>query len=351
MQGCCRFIKISPMRILLLLSASLFLHQLTHASTKDTTIYYNLPDSIKAVQFLAEVKFQNIQIKKSLSAGISVNGIAISFSDVKAKRGIYIRIHDFSRVLSLGINVNKLKYGGAYFDYHWKEDQSYKLMIATAFDSASKLTIFSAYMFFPDENKWKFIASYKLPFYDQYIKVPATFIKTDKKTTGNFIVSEVWCQRQNGSWKNLKEENQPSPVINLMGHIDSVAQRQADIKIINDAIAAGKTDATKYEQGVYYSVMNEGTGRQVLLSDTVTVFYKGYLFSDNSIFDQTKDKPATFPLNRLIKGWQIGVPLCKVGGKIKLVIPSDLAYSIRTRSAKIPPNSILVFEIEVVDAK
>jgi FKBP-type peptidyl-prolyl cis-trans isomerase len=53
----------------------------------------------------------------------------------------------------------------------------------------------------------------------------------------------------------------------------------------------------------------------------------------------------------LIRGWQIGVPLCKVGGKIRLVIPSNLAYSIRTRAAKIPPNSILVFEIEVVDAK
>ena len=67
--------------------------------------------------------------------------------------------------------------------------------------------------------------------------------------------------------------------------------------------------------------------------------------------DQSKEKPAIFPLKRLIKGWQIGVPLLKVGGKIKLVVPSDLAYSIRTRSAKIPPNSILEFEIEVLDAK
>ncbi len=339
------------MRTLLLLCASLFLHQFAKAGTKDTTINYNLPDSVKAVQFMAEVKFQNLQIKKSLSAGISVNGAHISFSDVKGKRGIYIRTHDLSRVLSLGINVKKLKYAGAYFDDHWKEDNPYKLMVAMASDSASKITIYSAYIFLPDENKWKFLVSYKHPFYDQYIKQPSTFIRTDKKSTGNFIVSEVWCQRQNGSWKNLKEENQPAPVINLMGHIDSVQQRQTDIKIINDAIAAGKTDVTKNEQGVYYSIIKEGNGRQVLLTDTVTVFYKGYLFSDESIFDQTKDKPASFPLNRLIKGWQIGVPLCKVGGKIKLVIPSDIAYSIRTRSAKIPPNSILVFEIEVLNAK
>ena len=98
-------------------------------------------------------------------------------------------------------------------------------------------------------------------------------------------------------------------------------------------------------------MIKEGTGRQVSLNDTVTVFYKGYLLKDKSVFDETKDKPAIFPLKRLIMGWQIGVPLCKVGGKIKIIIPSSLAYSIRTRAAKIPPNSILVFEVEVVEAK
>ena len=97
--------------------------------------------------------------------------------------------------------------------------------------------------------------------------------------------------------------------------------------------------------------MKEGTGKQVSVNDTVVAYYKGYLFNDGLVFDQTKDKPATFSLKRLIRGWQIGLPLCNVGGKIKLVIPSDLAYSIRTRAAKIPPNSILVFEIEVVEVK
>ena len=69
------------------------------------------------------------------------------------------------------------------------------------------------------------------------------------------------------------------------------------------------------------------------------------------MFDQTKDKPAIFPLKRLIKGWQIGLTMCKVGGKIRLIIPSAIAYSIRSRSSKIPPNSVLVFDIEVLSAK
>jgi FKBP-type peptidyl-prolyl cis-trans isomerase len=96
--------------------------------------------------------------------------------------------------------------------------------------------------------------------------------------------------------------------------------------------------------------MNEGTGKQVSATDTVQVNYKGYLFSDGTVFDQTTGTPRKFPLGRLIVGWQIGIPLLKTGGKIKLVIPSHLAYSIRTRSPKIPPNSTLVFEIEVVEA-
>ncbi|MBA4197680.1 MAG: hypothetical protein C0459_09020 [Chitinophaga sp.] len=52
-----------------------------------------------------------------------------------------------------------------------------------------------------------------------------------------------------------------------------------------------------------------------------------------------------------MKGWQIGLPLCKVGGTIRLIIPSALAYSIRSRSKAIPPNSILVFDIEVLGVK
>ena len=164
-------------------------------------------------------------------------------------------------------------------------------------------------------------------------------------------VGQVWVQRSNGSWKNMKNETLPNPTINLFGHIDSVQQRQIDKKIIDDALASGKTDAKDISEGVYYKMIKEGTGRQVSVNDTVTAFYKVTLFNDTSIIDQAKDKPAVFPLKRLIRGWQIGVPLCKVGGKIKLVIPSDLAYSIRTRSAKIPPNSILEFEIEVLEAK
>ena len=66
--------------------------------------------------------------------------------------------------------------------------------------------------------------------------------------------------------------------------------------------------------------------------------------------DETKEKIVVFPLKRLIKGWQIGLPFCKQGGKIRLIIPSSLAYSIRNLGI-ITPNSILVFDVEVVEIK
>jgi FKBP-type peptidyl-prolyl cis-trans isomerase len=89
----------------------------------------------------------------------------------------------------------------------------------------------------------------------------------------------------------------------------------------------------------------------VSLTDTVTVFYKGTLLGDGSIFDQTKEKPAVFPLQRLIRGWQLAVPMSRVGGTVRIIIPSGQAYGIRARSNAIPPNSVLVFDVEVVGTK
>lgn len=191
------------------------------------------------------------------------------------------------------------------------------------------------------------------------LKQPAVFYSVVKKSPLQININEAWCQRNNGSWKNLTPNNPALPVVNLYSQIDSLEQLNRDKRLMElyrlSSTRFDKDDpdslAYKEYNNIYYVIMKEGTGRQVSVNDTVTVFYKGSLLSDNSVFDQTKDKPATFPLKRLIMGWQIGVPLCKVGGKIRIIIPSNLAYSIRTRAAKIPPNSILVFEVEVIDAK
>ena len=79
----------------------------------------------------------------------------------------------------------------------------------------------------------------------------------------------------------------------------------------------------------------------------VQVNYVGKLI-DGTVFDESKGKPAEFRVDGVIKGWTEILQLMKPGGKVKVVIPSDLAYGARYAGEKIPPFSTLVFEIELV---
>ena len=320
------------------------------ANSKDSLIYYQLPDSVKAVSFLAEVSVGTITTKKEVFAGIKTDVVKLSLESDKKEREIVFEFPSSATVMANGLGV-KAEKGELSWNYNWMENENYKLLIATAIDSAENFALYSGYIFLPKEKKWKLIGTCKILGQWNTLKQPATFRSQIKNNSLQLNIHEAWCQRNNGSWKNLLEKNLSFPVVNLFSHVDSLTQLEIDKKFIADAIAENKTDAKNNHNGIYYAILKEGTGRQVSVIDTVTVFYKGYLLNDNSVFSETKDKPASFPLKGLIVGWQIGVPLCKVGGKIKIIIPSNLGYSIRTRSAKIPPNSVLVFEIEVLDAK
>jgi len=322
------------------------------AYNKDSLIYYSLPDSVKAVSFMAEVNVQAYNKKKFCSAGIKTDAVSLTLRNNNGKRGIYFTskasLNNISQGLNTGFDRKDLL---VIFHYDWQINETYRLLISQATDSAGNFSLYSGYIFLPKENKWKFIGIARIEKKWSTIQQPAFFYQNGEKQNISVTANQVWCQRQNGSWKNMLQNDFKPPVVNLYSHLDSLAQLEIDKKFITSTIAENKTDAKSVHDGVYYTILKEGNGRQVSVNDTVTVFYKGYLLSDSSVFSETKDKPATFPLKGLIVGWQIGVPLCKVGGKIKIIIPSNLGYSIRTRSAKIPPNSILVFEIEVVDAK
>ena len=94
----------------------------------------------------------------------------------------------------------------------------------------------------------------------------------------------------------------------------------------------------------------EGDGETVPENATITAHYTGALCADGTIFQSSHDfgKPVTFGLNQVIAGWTQGVPGMKVGGTRRLVIPSALAYGSARAAANIPPNSDLVFDIELV---
>lgn len=93
-----------------------------------------------------------------------------------------------------------------------------------------------------------------------------------------------------------------------------------------------------------------GTGDAVSPNATITAHYTGALVHDGTIFQSSKDfgSPATFGLNQVIAGWTKGVPGMKVGGIRRLIIPAEMAYGAQSPAPNIPPNSDLVFDIELV---
>ncbi|MCE1199545.1 MAG: FKBP-type peptidyl-prolyl cis-trans isomerase [Marinilabiliales bacterium] len=108
--------------------------------------------------------------------------------------------------------------------------------------------------------------------------------------------------------------------------------------------------ATKDPSGLYYIMTVTGTGTSPTATSTVEVTYKGSLVN-GTVFDQTASgKTFTYALSGLIKGWQIGIPLMKEGGKALFFIPSGLAYG-KQDLGVIPANSVLIFEIELIDVK
>lgn len=103
------------------------------------------------------------------------------------------------------------------------------------------------------------------------------------------------------------------------------------------------------ENGLVIEELRLGEGAEAKPGATVTINYHGTLKDGGTMFDTTRGKqPSTFPLNRLIKGWQQGVPGMKPGGIRRLTIPFALAYGEAGRPPVIPPKSDLVFIIELI---
>ena len=95
-----------------------------------------------------------------------------------------------------------------------------------------------------------------------------------------------------------------------------------------------------------------GTGKTVKAGQTVTVNYVGVLYKNGKEFDSSwsRNQPATFPLKTggLIEGWVKGIPGMKVGGRRELIIPASMAYGKKGSGSTIPPNSPLVFVVDLL---
>lgn len=144
----------------------------------------------------------------------------------------------------------------------------------------------------------------------------------------------------------------------MMAFEKDMQQKQAETAQKNAAegekfLAENKTkEGVKTSaSGLQYKVLKEGSGGQPKSSDTVTVNYRGTLI-DGTEFDSSykRGQPATFPVGGVIKGWTEALQLMKVGSKYQLFIPASLAYG-EQGPPGIPPNAILIFEVELMDVK
>lgn len=141
-----------------------------------------------------------------------------------------------------------------------------------------------------------------------------------------------------------------------MGIADKLAQMKAEkaaenLKAGQDFLAANKNKAgvTELPSGLQYEVITQGAGEKPKAFNNVTCHYHGTLIN-GTIFDSSvqRGKPATFPLNMVIKGWIEGLQLMPTGSKWRFFIPPHLGYGERQVSAEIGPNSTLIFEVELI---
>lgn len=157
----------------------------------------------------------------------------------------------------------------------------------------------------------------------------------------------------------VSEEEIQAHLTSLDESFRAKQEEQAE-RVAAESVVAGQAylaeNATKdgvvvTESGLQYEVLTEGEGAKPKAEDTVTVHYKGTLL-DGTTFDSSyeRNEPAQFPLNRVITGWTEGVQLMSVGSKFRFTIPSELAYGERDMGV-IPPHSVLVFEVELLDVQ
>jgi FKBP-type peptidyl-prolyl cis-trans isomerase len=143
-----------------------------------------------------------------------------------------------------------------------------------------------------------------------------------------------------------------------IANVNAQSQAEKDDAILQKFFKDTKVKAQKTASGLYYVILQKGTGENAKAGQQVTVNYTGRTMEGN-VFDSNTDpkfmhvEPFTFSLggHQVIAGWDEGIALLNKGAKAILYIPSPMAYGAASPSAAIPPNSIMIFDVELLDAK
>ena len=134
---------------------------------------------------------------------------------------------------------------------------------------------------------------------------------------------------------------------------ERAAAQQKNLRAGEEFLAenARRDGVVSLPSGLQYRVLEPGAGKQPAATDTVTVHYRGTLI-DGTEFDSSysRNEPATFRADRVIKGWQEALQLMQEGAKWELFIPARLAYGDKG-AGKIQPDSTLIFEVQLIEGK
>lgn len=133
---------------------------------------------------------------------------------------------------------------------------------------------------------------------------------------------------------------------------DLLGKKSADASAENETFLkenAAKEGVTLLPSGLQYEVLQQGTGAMPGPTSRVTVHYEGKL-TNGQVFDSSykRGQPATFGVNQVISGWTEAMQLMNEGAKWRLTIPPDLGYGARGAGGSIPPNAVLIFDVELI---
>lgn len=104
--------------------------------------------------------------------------------------------------------------------------------------------------------------------------------------------------------------------------------------------------------GIYYQVIDQGSGVSPNLNSVITVAYTASTLDGNVVEDYSNNNPVTSALNQFIECWRLALPYIQKGGRIKMVVPSSLAYGCTGKTDKnIPPNSPLYYDIVLINVE
>jgi len=185
-----------------------------------------------------------------------------------------------------------------------------------------------------------------------YAVTPVRLVMSKLKRGGaaKIIIPSSMIFGKNGN-SLLKVESNEIIVVDL-NMFAEVHQWQIDERLINKFIGDNKLQMTKDPSRVRYAVSTPGTGTVAINENsTITVNYTGRLL-DGTVFDTNVTGTFVTQLKALVKGWVLTLPgKVTKGGKIRIIMPSDLGYGVSPPNTAIPANACLDFDIEIVDVK